>query len=314
MADERHLQILRKGVNAWNQWRATHSEIMPDLRNADLHGLPLPQIDLRRTNLDGADLHDANLSSATLTFASLSQTNLSGAKLRSACLHRTSFKETLLQQTNFYQASLLETLFLNVNLQETINLETVIHLGPSTVGLDTIQRSKGAISDIFLRGTGVSEHLLTCLRSSGRASFDYYTCFISYASHDQHFVELLYQDLRKEGVFCWYAPESLKAGEKFPASITEAVQSREKVLVVLSASSLASKWVEKEVVLARQKEGKGNQEVLLPIRLDSAVLNSTVAWAVAIRKGRNIRGFQNWQQSSHYQKMFNDLLNDLRKE
>ena len=74
----------------------------------------------------------------------------------------------------------------------------------------------------------------------GNDPFDYYTRFISYSSHDQRFVENLYRDLRKAGVLCWYAPESLNAGEKFPAEITEAVQSREKLIVVLSKYSLGA--------------------------------------------------------------------------
>ena len=314
MADQRHFNKLNEGVSAWNHWRKEHPEILPDLRKADLHGAPLTGVDFRRTNLDGADLRNARLCSASLDSASLYQANLSGAKLRDAGLHKTYFKETILQHTNFHNASLLDTMFLNVDLNETINLETVVHLGPSTIGTDTIQRSKGIIPDVFLRGAGVSEQLLACIHSSGRSPFDYYTCFISYSSHDQHFVDILYQDLRKEGVLCWYAPERLKAGEKFPASITEAVQSREKLLVVLSKNSLDSEWVEREVMLARQKESKGKREMLVPICLDSAVLNSAVDWAAAIRKRRNIRNFQNWQQPSRYQKMLKDLLNDLRRE
>jgi hypothetical protein len=104
------------------------------------------------------------------------------------------------------------------------------------------------------------------------------------------------------------------AGDKFPAEITEAVQSREKLIVVLSKYALNSDGVKQEVMLARQREGNGKREVLLPIRLDSAILNSTIDWAAAIRKRRHIRSFENWQQSSRYQKMLNGLLNDLRKE
>jgi hypothetical protein len=69
--------------------------------------------------------------------------------------------------------------------------------------------------------------------------------------------------------------------------------------------------VRQEVVLARQREGNGTKEVLLPIRLDSAILTSIVDWAVAICKKRNIRNFENWHQPSRYQKMLKELLNDL---
>jgi hypothetical protein len=314
MPNQRHLNKLNEGVTAWNKWREECPEIFPDLRKAHLYGKALTGIDFRRTNLDNADLSNANLCGVSFSYASLCQTNLSGAKLRNANLYRTNFKETILQRTNFHKASLLDTAFLNVDLNEVINLETAIHLGPSTIGIDTIQRSRGNISKAFLIGAGVSEQLHSYIHSLGSASFDYYTCFISYSSHDQHFVGKLYHDLCEKGVLCWYAPANLKAGDKFPAYIAENVQSREKLLVVLSKSSLRSDWVRKEVNLARQKEGKGKREVLVPICLDNAYLTSKIDWAAAIEKQLNLRSFENWQQPSRYQKMLNGLLNDLRKE
>lgn len=53
MADQKHLLVLRKGVNTWNQWREEHPEILPDLRDGNLHERPLSGIDFHRTNLDG---------------------------------------------------------------------------------------------------------------------------------------------------------------------------------------------------------------------------------------------------------------------
>lgn len=314
MSDQRHLKKLNEGVTAWNNWRNERLEILPDLREAPLQGKPLTEIDFRHTNLDSADLSNANLCYASIKSASLCQTNLSGAKLRNAFLHKTCFKETILQRTNFHRASLLDTTFLNVDLKETINLDTVVHLGPSTIGIDTIQRSRGKIPDAFLIGAGVSEQLLDGIHSLGDAPFDYFTCFISYSSHDKHFVEMLYRDLRKAGVLCWFAPEDLKAGDKFLQEITETVQSREKLLVVLSKNALKSDGVKQEVILARQREGKGKREVLFPIRLDSAILHSGIEWAAPIRKRRHIRSFENWQHPPNYQKMLIGLLNDLHKE
>lgn len=314
MAVQSHLKKLNEGVKTWNKWRKEHPEIMPDLRNASLQRKSFAEIDFRHTNLDNADLSNANLCSASLKSASLCQTNLSGAKLHNAFLYRTCFKETILRRTNFLKASLLETTFLNVDLKETINLETTAHLGSSTIDIDTIQRSRGKIPDAFLIGAGVSEQLLASFHSLGRAPFDYYSCFISYSSHDQRFVKILCQDLRKAGILCWFAPENLNAGDKFTEEITQAVQSREKLLVVLSKNSLDSDWVEQEVILARQREGNGKKDVIVPICLDSAYLNSKIDWAVALRKRRHIRSFENWQQPSSYQEMLEGLLNDLLKE
>jgi TIR domain/Pentapeptide repeats (8 copies) len=314
MADPRHLKKLAEGVNAWNKWRKDFTHILPDLSHADLSNKVLSGIDFHHTNLDGTDMQNTKLAGASFASASLSQANLSDARLCHTNLYKTFFRETILQRANLHKAQLLDTMFLNVDISETLNLATIHHRMPSTIGIDTIQRSRGNIPDIFLLGAGISEQMLTSLHPSGHAPFDYASCFISHSSKDKHFVEILYRDLCKAGVLCWYADESLYTGEKFPASIAAAVQSRQKVLVVLSKYSLQSDWVRREVELAQQKEGNGKREVLMPIRLDNAISNTTVTWGTAIRKKCHISSFENWQQSPRYQKRFQDLLNALRRQ
>lgn len=53
MANQEHLDILKQGVEIWNQWRKEHSEIRPDLCDADLQSTNLWQADLR----DALQLH-----------------------------------------------------------------------------------------------------------------------------------------------------------------------------------------------------------------------------------------------------------------
>ena len=38
MANEKHVALLRQGVNVWNAWREKEPSIRPDLRGADLRG------------------------------------------------------------------------------------------------------------------------------------------------------------------------------------------------------------------------------------------------------------------------------------
>ena len=38
MANKAHLAILRKGVDAWNEWRKKNPGIQPDLRKAKISG------------------------------------------------------------------------------------------------------------------------------------------------------------------------------------------------------------------------------------------------------------------------------------
>ena len=51
MANDKHVALRKKGVAAWNEWRAKNPDIRPDLREADLRGANLGEADLR-----GADL------------------------------------------------------------------------------------------------------------------------------------------------------------------------------------------------------------------------------------------------------------------
>lgn len=73
MANEGHLEILKKGVGAWNRWRDRNMEVRPDLSGADLsapmvpgrsmHGFEdmRPEVDLSGIDFGNADLSGANL-------------------------------------------------------------------------------------------------------------------------------------------------------------------------------------------------------------------------------------------------------------
>ena len=76
---------------------------------------------------------------------------------------------------------------------------------------------------------------------------DYYSCFISYSSKDDAFAKRLYADLQSNHVRCWFAPEDLKIGDRIRTGIDEAIRVHDKLLLILSKSSVASGWVEREV-------------------------------------------------------------------
>jgi uncharacterized protein YjbI with pentapeptide repeats len=84
VANPEHLDLLRQGVDVWNDWRTKIS--CPDLSRADLSewklsGANLSRADLRRADLSGADLSGANLRAAVLYGAQLVGTNLVDATL-----------------------------------------------------------------------------------------------------------------------------------------------------------------------------------------------------------------------------------------
>ncbi|WP_163667095.1 toll/interleukin-1 receptor domain-containing protein [Adonisia turfae] len=140
-----------------------------------------------------------------------------------------------------------------------------------------------------------------------------YFCFISYSSKDQEFAERLYADLQNKGVRCWYAPEDLPIGAKIRVGIDEAIRRYDKLLLILSESSVNSQWVEQEVETALEKErDRNNQVVLFPVRLDNAVMDSGDGWTRLIKNTRNIGDFSRWKDHDAYQRSFERLVRDLK--
>jgi len=115
-------------------------------------------------------------------------------------------------------------------------------------------------------------------------------------------------------VRCWFAAEDLKIGEKFQDRIEESIRWHDKLLLVLSESSIESPWVESEVQAARERERKSNRLVLFPIRLDKAVMETSKAWAAEIRRTRHIGEFGQWGEPDSYKKALDRLLRDLKAE
>jgi uncharacterized protein YjbI with pentapeptide repeats len=111
MANQRHLKILKEGVDAWNQWREAHPRIVIELSGADLSEAELSRVDLSEARLDSADLsaarlNNANLAGANLTMANLTAANLEHANLHAAYLVLTDFGGADLGGANLSRADL----------------------------------------------------------------------------------------------------------------------------------------------------------------------------------------------------------------
>ncbi len=274
MANPEHLKILKRGVETWNRWSRDHLDVVPNLAHADLCGADLLLADLTEADLRGANLVGADLTEATISYTTFGDNDLSNVR----------------------------------------GLETVHHHGPSTIGIDTIYKSKGNIPEVFLRGCGVPEDFIVYMKSLVGKPIEFYSCFISYSSKDNDFAQRLHADLQAKNVRCWFAPEHLKIGDKIRMRIDESIRIYDKLMVVLSKNSIESKWVEEEVEAALEKERKQNKLVLFPIRLDDAVMETEQAWAASLRRTRHIGDFRTWKDHDAYQKAFARLLRDLKAD
>jgi hypothetical protein len=322
MAKPEHLKILKQGVNAWNKWREENPQVRPDLCEADLSSANLSGADLSHTDLYYADLSYAKLVGADLCDAILSRAHVGYASLSSANL-----TEAWLLYTNLTGASLENADFTNVSLggsslggndlSRVKGLELVKHHGPSSIGVDTIYKSRGDIPEVFLRGCGVPEDFITYMRSLVVQPIEFYTCFISFTEADDEFAERLYTDLQAKGVRCWRWKEDAKWGRSLMRSIDEAVRVYDKLIVVCSEASLNSPAVNREVERALQKEDeKARQgqegEVLFPIRLDDYIFEGWSHHRQADVLAKNVGDFRHWKDHDTYQKKLSRLLRDLK--
>ena len=140
----------------------------------------------------------------------------------------------------------------------------------------------------------------------------FYSCFISYASKDHAFAERLYADLQTKGVRCWFAPEDMKIGDRLRPRIDETIRLYDKLLLILSKTSVASQWVEQEVETALAQERQQGTTILFPVRIDNTVMTIETGWPALIRRTRHIGDFRRWKTHGVYQKAFDRLLWDLK--
>ena len=350
MANEEQLAILKQGVEVWNEWRIEKPGTLVDLSGTDLSGLNLDsailvtadltgvnlhkvrlvgssfiKANLTKANLSGADLVAADLSGAILNKADLTGADLMWAKLNHANLHEaclsetelvgTDFSATNLKESNFRNARFLSTVFGDVDLSQAKGLDGVFHLGPSTIGIDTIYKSRGNIPEIFLRGAGVPENFITFMHSLTGRAFEYYSCFISHSVKDKHFCERLYADLQAKGVRVWYFPEDAKWGEHVWGEIDRSIKIYDKLIVVCSENSLQSIPVQREMERALNREDKEHTNILFPIRIDDFIFEHWEHERKADALAKVVGDFSGWERdAAKYEKAFDKLLKGLQAE
>ena len=80
MAATEQMCLIGQGVASFNKWREENPEIVIDLRDEDMHGMNLKNINLSHAILDGVDLSYALPGNANLSFVKLGKANLSHAE------------------------------------------------------------------------------------------------------------------------------------------------------------------------------------------------------------------------------------------
>ena len=284
------------GVNFSNTWICNTNMRNINLTGANLSGAKLIRVSLRDANLTGA-----NLTGASLSGAFLGNTNLTNADLADTDLTETNFSGTSMDGTNLSGAHMELTTFGNVDLRNVIGIKLINHHGPSTIGTDTLSRSGGNIPQIFLRGAGVSNDLITYIVSLAKELNRYSNCVISYSKQDHEFAEHLFNGLQQKGVRCWYALEGMITISPLSRRrVGESYHIYDMILLVLSQHSIYTQWASLVIEETLRKERNKNNQILFPIRLDSANLDEKMRRSYALNVAsiptdRDIADFSEWK-------------------
>jgi len=144
MANQGHLNILKRGVGVWNEWRQKNPDIKPNLRGADLRKLPLKKADFINADLRGANLREATLEKADFTNADIRGTN---------------FKKTILKKAKFNNAKAglrfrYFALFYIISLVFCSPILGIISLSPSIIVLSVLKELK--IENVIIQASVIS--------------------------------------------------------------------------------------------------------------------------------------------------------------
>ncbi len=128
MTNPEQFDILKRGVKAWNKWRAKNPDVEIDLSGSDLYGANLRGVNLNGANLERAfleksvlvevDLMGANLSRANLIDAHLFEANLTGANLSRANLFRADLTGANLNAADLTGATLANAILVSTRIDK----------------------------------------------------------------------------------------------------------------------------------------------------------------------------------------------------
>lgn len=90
------------------------------------------------------------------------------------------------------------------------------------------------------------------------------TVFISYSHKDRGFVDRLAARFSRDGIRFWLDEKEILIGDVIDRAISEGIQKNSLFLVVLTPSSIASKWVQREFDEAAHEAVEGGK-IILPL-------------------------------------------------
>jgi hypothetical protein len=148
MANKEQLNILKQGVQIWNEWRKYNPNLQIDLSETSLSWTNLNSANLCKANLSGSNLWKTDLCAADLTEANLSEANLRVANLRGANLRGADLRGADLTWATLNEANLSGTSLIGTNFtQATLSKCRIFGISAWNVTLDGVTQSNLIITD-----------------------------------------------------------------------------------------------------------------------------------------------------------------------
>jgi uncharacterized protein YjbI with pentapeptide repeats len=142
-----------------------------DLTRCDLSDSVLVGADLSGSNFSNSNLRGCNLSYTMLAGAVLNDVDLRGANLQHAELVTATLSGVRLAQAALSHAHLSRTVFARCHdLHEALGLDSLEHLSPSSIDMESLRACLGGLTDDFLEAVGVEPREIEALRGWLRQS------------------------------------------------------------------------------------------------------------------------------------------------
>jgi len=270
------------------------------LFRAMLKGIRGESTDFSKAVLQGGDLSDSVLSDASFHDADLQETDLAGAELLGV-----NFSHADLDHANFERVRCGWLTWNDVDLSRTTGLDSMTHLGPGSIGLDTLERSGPRIPTSFLRGNGVSQDWVETYGGFEEPAAASDTFFIVYGAEEESFAGRLHNTLQKHGVRCWLDPRRSAEDNGLTGQVAaRGFRVWDRVLLCATRATLSADWMDLLIDSVKRREEAikthtGRSVTLMwPLNLDGYLFSGSWKHAEATEvAGRVLADFTGWRRN-----------------
>ncbi|HAA50279.1 MAG TPA: hypothetical protein DCE43_11205 [Planctomycetaceae bacterium] len=288
------------------------------LFRATLKSLRGENSDFSRSVLQGADLSESVLSEANFCDADLREVDFARAEMLGV-----NFSHAALDRSNFQEVRCGWLTWNDVDLSRVTGLGSMTHLGPGSIGLDTLERSGGRIGAAFLRGNGVGQEWVEMHEGHAEPAAASDSFYIVYSASEESFAERLHNTLQKHGVRCWLDPR----GDADDNGVTGQIAPRgfrvwDRVLLCATRSTLSSDWMSSLIDSVKRREDAARQEMgravtlMWPLNLDGFLFSGSWEHPDATEvAGRVLADFTGWRRNkTKFLKELQGLIEKLKEE